>query len=105
MNPSIKGIKELNLCSINAAIAITDAIRCTSFETFFQKLSLELLRSKRWLRKFCLLCEVCKNKSPSYLYNLIPDRVIVLKADKSIVFPILKLGEAFSEILFFFVNN
>ena len=31
--------------------------------------------SRRWLRTLCLFCKIYKNKSPSYLYNLIPDRV------------------------------
>ena len=31
--------------------------------------------SRRWLRTLCLFYKIYKNKSPSYLYNLIPDRV------------------------------
>ena len=59
----------------NAAIAITGAIRGTSSEKLYQKLGLESLRSRRWLRKLCLFYKIDKNKLPSYLYNLIPDRV------------------------------
>ena len=59
----------------NAAIAITGAIRGTSSEKLYQELGLESLRSRRWLRKLCLFYKIYKNKSPSYLYNLIPDRV------------------------------
>ena len=36
---------------------------------------MESLRSKRWLRKLCLFCKMYENKSLSYLYNLIPDRM------------------------------
>ena len=57
----------------NAAIAITGAIRGTSSEKPYQELGLESLRSRRWLRKLCLFYKLYKNKSPSYLYDLIPD--------------------------------
>ena len=56
----------------NAAIAIAVAIRGTSSEKLYQDLGLESLRSRRWLRKLCLFYKMYKNKSPSYLYNLIP---------------------------------
>ena len=59
----------------NAAISITGAIRGTSSEKLYQELGLESLRSRRWLRKLCLFYKIYKNKSPSYLYNLIPDRM------------------------------
>ena len=59
----------------NAAIAITGAIKCTSSGKLYQELGLESLRSRRWLKKLCLFYKICKNKSPFYLYNLIPDRV------------------------------
>ena len=58
-----------------AAIAITGEIRGTSSEKLYQGLGLESLRSRKWLRKLCLFHKICKNKSTSYLYNLIPDRV------------------------------
>ena len=58
----------------NAAIAVTGAIRGTSSERLYQELGLESLRSRRWPRKLCLFCKIYKNKSPSYLYNLIPER-------------------------------
>ena len=59
----------------NAAIAMTGAIRGTSSEKLYQELGLESLRSRRWLRKLCLFYKIYKNKSPSYLYDLVPDRV------------------------------
>ena len=57
----------------NAAIAITGAIRGTSSEKLYQELGLESLRSRRWLSKLCLFYKIYKNKSPSYLYDLILD--------------------------------
>ena len=44
-------------------------------EKVYQELGSESLRSRKWLRKLCLFYRIYKNKSPSYLYNLIPDRV------------------------------
>ena len=41
----------------NAAIAVTGAIRGTSSKKCYQELDLESLRSKKWLRKICLLCK------------------------------------------------
>ena len=59
----------------NAAIAITGAIRGTSSEKLYQELGLESLRSRRWLRKLCLFYKIYKNKSHSYLYDLISHKV------------------------------
>ena len=69
----------------NAAIAITGAIKGTSSERFYQELGLESLRSRsrRWLRKLCLFYKIYKNKSLSYLYDLIPDRVKFYSARSS----------------------
>ena len=74
---------------------------------FYQELRLESLRSKRWLRKLCLLHKVYKNKSPSYLYNLILDRVnfILLEEVRSIIFPLSKAGATITEVLFSFLIN
>ena len=61
--------------SIQYNAAITGAIRGTFSKKLYQELGLESLRSRRWLRKLCLFYKIYKNKSPSYLYNLIPDRM------------------------------
>ena len=58
----------------NTAIAITGAIRGTSSKKLYQELGLESLRSRRSLRKLCLFYKIYKNKSPSYLYDLISDK-------------------------------
>ena len=57
----------------NATIPLTGAVRITSSKKLYQELGLESLRSRRWLRKFCLFYKLYKNKSSSYLFNLIPD--------------------------------
>ena len=75
----------------NAAIAITGAIRGTSSEKLYQELGLESLRSRRWLRRLCLFYKIYKNKSPSYLHNLIPGRVKFYSARSSQIDNISKL--------------
>ena len=57
----------------SAAIAITRAIRGTSSEKLFQELGLETLKSRCWLRKFCLFYKLIKEQSPAYLFQLIPE--------------------------------
>ena len=65
--------QRLESIQYNAAIAITGAIRETSSEKIFQELGLETLKSRRWFRKLYLFYEILHSKSPSYLFNLIPE--------------------------------
>ena len=51
---------------------MTGAIKGSSAEKFYQELGIEHLRSRRWFRKLCLFYKIHKNKSPPYLFNLIP---------------------------------
>ena len=46
--------QSLEYLQYSAAIAITGAIRGKSSEKLFQELGLETLKSRRWLKKFCL---------------------------------------------------
>ena len=57
----------------NACLAITGAIRGTSTEKIYQELGLESLKSRRWFRKLCHFYKIFNDKSPSYLFNLIPN--------------------------------
>ena len=52
----------INLESLqySAGIAIPGAIRETSFENLFQELGLEILKSRRWLRKSYLFYTIKK---------------------------------------------
>ena len=56
----------------NAALAITGAIRGTSKDKLYKELGLEYLSSRRWLKRLCLFHKIYHNKSPEYLYRLIP---------------------------------
>ena len=57
----------------SAPIAITGAIRETCSEKLFQELNQETLKSRCWLRKLCLFYKLIKEKSPAYLFQLIPE--------------------------------
>ena len=48
----------------NAALSITDTIRGTSNEKLHQKLSLESLKDRRWLRRLCYLHKVLSQNCP-----------------------------------------
>ena len=65
--------QHLESIQYNAAIAITGTIRGTSSEKLFQELGLETLKSRRWFRKLYLFYKILQSKSPSYLFNLIPE--------------------------------
>ena len=62
---------KLESVQYNAALAITGAIRSYSREKLYQELGLELLKSRRWYRKLCLLFKLQKNKHHSYLFDII----------------------------------
>ena len=70
-----------NLESIqyNAALAITAAIRGSSSKKLYQELGLEPLQSKHCFRKLCQSYKILKNKSPSYLFNIIATKLKVCK--------------------------
>ena len=61
-----------NLLSIMSAWPITGAIRGTTKEKLYQELGLESLQLRRWYRKLGMFYNIYENKSPQYLFELIP---------------------------------
>ena len=57
---------------IESILAITGAIRGTYKERLYEKLSLESLQHRRWYRKLCYLYKIVVNKSPNYLFKIVP---------------------------------
>ena len=51
-----------------ACLAITGAIRGTSYEKLNQELGLETLQSRQWFRKLSLFYKIVNNQSPSHLF-------------------------------------
>ena len=65
--------EKLESLQYNACLTITGAIRKTSSENLYQELGLESLKSRRWFRKLCQFYKVLNERSPSYLFDLIPN--------------------------------
>ena len=64
--------QKLESIQYNACLAITGAIRGASREKLYQELGLEPLQQRRWYRKLCLFFKILNNRSPAYLFQLIP---------------------------------
>ena len=65
---------KLESIQYNACLAITGAMRDTSKGKLFQELGLKSLHLCRWYRKLGVFYKIYKNKSPQYLFNLIPEK-------------------------------
>ena len=65
--------QRLECIQYNAAIAIARAIRGASSGKHFQELGLETLKSRLWFNKLYLFYKIFHNKSPGYLFKLIPE--------------------------------
>ena len=65
--------EKLESVQYNVCLAITGAISGTSSEKLYQQLVLESLKSRRWFRKLCHFYKVLDEKSPSHLFDLIPN--------------------------------
>ena len=65
---------KLESIQYNACLAITGGIRGTSKEKLYQELSLESLQLRRWYRKLGTFYKIYINKSPQYLFKLIPEK-------------------------------
>ena len=61
---------KLELCQYNAALAMTGAIKRSSPEKLYQEFGIEHFCLRRWFTN--IFYKVIKNKSPPYLFNLIP---------------------------------
>ena len=65
-------LSTVKLSQLNAALAITGAIRGSSREKLYQELGLGNLHDKRWMRHLCLFYKLLLNKVPKYMYEIIP---------------------------------
>ena len=65
--------EKLESIQYNAFLAITGAIRRTSSKKIYQQLGLESLKLRRWFRKLRNFYKILNEKSPSYLFDLIPN--------------------------------
>ena len=84
----------------NVCLAITGAIRGTSNENPYHELGLESLQLRRWYRKLGMFYKIYKNRSPQYLFKLIPE-----KTHAYATFPVLKLDTTSSKTIFFLLQS
>ena len=71
--------EKLESLECNACLEITGAIRGRSSEKLYRELRLESLKSRLWFRKLCHFYNILNEKSPSYLFDFIPNLNRVLK--------------------------
>ena len=92
---------KLESIQYNACLAIAGAIRGTSTEKIYQELGLESLKSRRWFRKLCHFYKIFNDKSPSYLFNLIPNFNKVHNTRLSYNIPTTKVKQEYFKNSFF----
>ena len=84
-------------------MAIAGAIRGTSSEMLFQELGLESLKLRRSLKKLSLFNKIFHEKSPSYLFQLIPpnNNVYATSCSRSNKISSFKIRQNFFKDCFF----
>ena len=93
--------QNLETFQYNAALAITGAVRGTSTEKLYQELGLGSLQQGLWYRKLCTFFKTLKEKSPEYLFNIIPTRNNIHRTRNSHNIPHLNLKHSFFKYYFF----
>ena len=92
---------KLESIQYNVCLAITGPITGTSTEKIYQELGLESLKSRRWFRKLCHFYKIFNDKSPSYLFNLIPNFNRVHNTRLSYNIPTIKVKHDYFKNSFF----
>ena len=82
-------------------MVITGAIRGASTEKIYQEIGLESLKSRRWFRKLCHYYKIFNEKSPLYLFNLIPNLNRVHNTRLSYNIPPIKVRDDYFKNSFF----
>ena len=65
---------KLESIQYNACLEITGATRGSSKGKLYEELGLESLQLRHWYRKLGMFYKIYKNKSPQYLFKLIPEK-------------------------------
>ena len=93
--------QKLESIQYRACLAITGAIPGTSREKIYQELGLELLQSRQWYRKLAMFYKIYNNKSPFYLFNLIPEKTSSYATRNVDCIPLIKIKHDFFKNTFF----
>ena len=98
-------VSRLSFCFLwlwyNACLTIAGAIKGTSTEKIYQEPSLESLKSRLWFRKLCHFYKIINEKSPSYLFSLIPNFNRVHNTRLSYNIPLIKVRHDYFKNSFF----
>ena len=92
--------QKLDSIQYRVCLAITGAIRGTYREKIYQELGLESLQLRRWYRKLAMFYKIYKNKSPVYLFNLIPEKTSSYTT-RNVCIPLIKIKHNFLKNIFF----
>ena len=85
----------------NACLSITGAVRGTSKERLYEELGLESLQHRRWHRKLCYLYKVVVNKSPNYLFKIVPACNTIYNTRNTNGIPLMNVKHNFFKNTFF----
>ena len=89
--------QKLESIQYRACLAITGEMRGISREKVYQELAIESLQSRRWYRKLAMFCKIYKNKSPFYLFNLIPEKISSYATRDVDCIPLIKIKHIFQK--------
>ena len=87
--------------TLGDTLAITGAIRGTSKKKLYQELGLESLQLRCWSRKLGMFYKIYENKSPQYLFKLIPEKSHAYATRNVDNIPCFKIRQKFFKNSFF----
>ena len=90
--------QKLGPIQINAALAITGAIRRTSKKKLYDELGLETLEKRRWYRKLCCFIKIFRYKCPKCRFNIIPTSVSTYNIRNTNNIPLFKVKHNLSRM-------
>ena len=64
--------KRLERIQYSAALAVSGAWRSTNIDRLYEELGWESIYYRRWYRRLCHFFKLTMNRSPTYLYQLVP---------------------------------
>ena len=93
--------RKMETIQYNAALAITGAMRGSSWEKLYQELGLKTLQQQRWYRKLCCFYKILKLQSLKYLYPMIPMHNMSYRTKQYNKIPVINVKHDFFKNTFF----
>ena len=85
----------------NACLAITGATRGTSKERLCKELTPQSPQHRRWYRRLCCLYKIVVNKSPNYLFKVVPSSTTIYNTRNTNDIPLMNINHNFFKNTFF----